>query len=59
MKTILAIGFNPALQKTLVLESLTLGGVNRAVKEVVSPGGKSIHFARAANTVFPGTVVPG
>ena len=48
--SILALGLNPVLQKTLVFEKLTLGQVNRARDMIQIPGGKGFHFARAANT---------
>ena len=52
---LLAIGLNPAYQRTLVFDHLAVGEVNRAVNEVISPGGKAVHCAIAANTMFPGS----
>lgn len=55
MKQLVAIGLNPALQKALVFAELKVGEVNRARELHQVPGGKGYHFARAANTLQPGS----
>ena len=47
-KSILAIGLNPVLQKTLSFDAFIEGKVNRSTEVHMSSGGKGIHFARAA-----------
>ncbi len=55
MHRLLAVGLNPALQKTLTFSTFTVGEVNRAEAMHLVPGGKGYHFSRAANTVAPGS----
>lgn len=43
---ILVICLNPALQHTLWFENFIPGEVNRAVKKMLSAGGKGVHVAR-------------
>lgn len=47
LKQVLCLGLAPALQRTIVLERLALGEVNRACRVVESAGGKAITTARA------------
>ena len=53
---LLAIGLNPALQKTLVFDHWERGQVNRAQQNLVSVGGKGQQFSRAASHLNPGMV---
>ncbi len=53
---LLAIGLNPALQKTLVFEHWERGQVNRAQMNLTSVGGKGQQFSRAASRLIPGMV---
>ncbi|MEW6745685.1 MAG: PfkB family carbohydrate kinase [Planctomycetota bacterium] len=53
---LLAVGLNPALQKTLVFERWERGRVSRASEALTSVGGKGQQFARAANRLIPGDV---
>ncbi len=53
---LLAVGLNPALQKTLVFDRLVRGQVNRAREILTSVGGKGQQFSRAANHLIPGMV---
>lgn len=53
---LLAIGLNPALQKTLVFEQWERGQVNRAQMNLTSVGGKGQQFSRAASHLIPGMV---
>ncbi len=53
---LLAVGLNPALQKTLVFDSWQRGQVNRACEILTSVGGKGQQFSRAASRHLPGMV---
>ncbi len=53
---LLAVGLNPALQKTLVFERCERGRVNRAREILTSVGGKGQQFSRAASQLIPGGV---
>jgi fructose-1-phosphate kinase PfkB-like protein/pantothenate kinase len=53
---LLAVGLNPALQKTLVFDRWERGQVNRAREILVSVGGKGQQFSRAASHVIPGMI---
>jgi fructose-1-phosphate kinase PfkB-like protein/pantothenate kinase len=53
---LLAIGLNPALQKTMVFEQWDRGQVNRAIENLTSVGGKGQQFSRAASHLIPGMV---
>lgn len=53
---LLAVGLNPALQKTLVFERWERGQVNRAREILTSVGGKGQQFSRAASQLVPGGV---
>ena len=53
---LLAVGLNPALQKTLVFDRWERGHVNRAREVLVSVGGKGQQFSRAASHLIPGMV---
>ncbi len=48
MPEIIAVGLNPAWQKTLFFPQFIPGEVNRAVNVSLFPAGKGINFARAA-----------
>lgn len=48
MKEIIAIGLNPAWQKTLVFDKLNFYEVNRAKSVMLMASGKGINFVRAA-----------
>ncbi len=48
MKKIIALGPNPAWQKTLFFDHFRYGEVNRAREMQVFPAGKGINFCRAA-----------
>ncbi len=48
MKYIIALGPNPAWQKTLFFPEFRYGHVNRADKIMIFPSGKGINFCRAA-----------
>lgn len=48
MKSILALGPNPAWQKTLFFPEFRFGHVNRADEMMTFPSGKGINFCRAA-----------
>jgi fructose-1-phosphate kinase PfkB-like protein/pantothenate kinase len=50
---LLAVGLNPALQKTLVFDRWVRGQVNRARKILWSVGGKGQQCARAASHLIP------
>lgn len=52
---ILAIGLNPVWQKSLIFEHFHPEQVNRARTMYLTPGGKGIHFAIAANRMSPGS----
>lgn len=45
---LLVLGLNPALQRTVVFDALTLGDVNRATDVTVGVGGKGQNAAKAA-----------
>lgn len=45
-KNTLCIGLSPALQRTLTLDRLNVGTVNRAKKQILTPGGKACNAAR-------------
>lgn len=47
LREVLCLGLSPAFQRTVVVERLALGGVNRASRVVESGGGKSVTTARA------------
>lgn len=49
MKCILALGPNPAWQKTLFFPEFIFGHVNRADEIMLFPSGKGINFCRAAH----------
>ena len=53
---LLAVGLNPALQKTLVFDHWERGQVNRAREVLLSVGGKGQQFSRAASHLMPGRV---
>ncbi len=53
---LLAVGLNPALQKTLVCDRWERGQVNRAREVLLSVGGKGQQFSRAASHLIPGMV---
>ncbi len=53
---LLAVGLNPALQKTLVCDRWERGQVNRAREMLLSVGGKGQQFSRAASHLIPGMV---
>lgn len=53
---LLAVGLNPALQKTLVYDRWERGQVNRAREILVSVGGKGQQFSRAASRLIPGMI---
>ncbi|MHB8969801.1 MAG: PfkB family carbohydrate kinase [Pirellulaceae bacterium] len=53
---LLAVGLNPALQKTLVFDRWERGQVNRAREILLSVGGKGQQFSRAASHLIPGMV---
>lgn len=47
---ILALGLNPAYQKTILFDTLRLGAVNRSAESHAVASGKGINFARAVRT---------
>jgi len=53
---LLAVGLNPALQKTLVFDRWERGQVNRARTILWSVGGKGQQFSRAASHLCPDMV---
>jgi len=57
MSHILALGLNPAYQKSLVFEELSVGHVNRAKKLRVTVGGKGQTFAKAARILSPSSTI--
>jgi tagatose 6-phosphate kinase len=48
---IVCVGLNPALDRRIVLDSLRLGGVNRALSAEGTPGGKAANVALAARAL--------
>jgi tagatose 6-phosphate kinase len=48
---IVCVGLNPALDRRIVLDSLRLGGVNRAISAEGTPGGKAANVALAARAL--------
>jgi 1-phosphofructokinase family hexose kinase len=48
---IICVSANPAVDRRLSLEKLTVGGVNRASSVVPLPGGKAAHVALAARAL--------
>ncbi|MFZ2657514.1 MAG: PfkB family carbohydrate kinase [Victivallales bacterium] len=48
-RELIAVGLNPAWQKTLCFPEFIPGGVNRASSVSLFPAGKGINFARAAS----------
>jgi len=46
---ILALGLNPAYQKTILFDTLRLGAVNRSAESHAVASGKGINFARAVS----------
>ncbi len=48
---IVCVGVNPALDRRILLNSLTLGSVNRALSAEGSPGGKAANVALAARSL--------
>lgn len=57
---ILTLTPNPSLDRTLVLDELALGEVNRALSHRIDPGGKGVNVARAlaANGASARAVLP-
>ncbi len=49
-KYLIAVGLNPAWQKTLLFDEFIPGEVNRAASISTFPAGKAINFARASNS---------
>lgn len=49
-RVIVTLTPNPSLDRTLELEALEPGGLNRAVRSQVDPGGKGVNVARALAT---------
>lgn len=47
---ILALGLNPAYQKTILFDHLRFGAVNRSAESYAVASGKGINFARAVRT---------
>ena len=47
---ILALGLNPAYQKTILFDHLRLGAVNRSAESYAVASGKGINFTRAVRT---------
>lgn len=58
--SIVTLTLNPSLDRTLELESLARGQVNRATSSKVDPGGKGVNVARAlvANGIAAVAVLP-
>ncbi len=48
-KSVLIVGLNPALQRTITVSNLELGGVNRANNVKVGIGGKGQNACVASN----------
>lgn len=48
---ILCVSANPAVDRRLHLDRLTVGGVNRASFAAAAPGGKAAHVAMAAQAL--------
>jgi 1-phosphofructokinase family hexose kinase len=48
---ILCITPNPAIDRTLMIPSLVLGGVHRAQRTIVAAGGKGLNVARTIHTL--------
>ena len=54
--SLLAVGLNPSYQKTLQMQELQVGDVNRAEELSITVGGKGQHFALASNRLGKGSV---
>jgi 1-phosphofructokinase family hexose kinase len=54
--TILCISANPALDRQLRLQALSLGEVNRATRALPLPGGKAAHVALSAHALGAKTI---
>ena len=50
--SLLVIGLSPALQKTLLFDSVSLNDINRAKEIFYSAGGKAVHTAIASSKFF-------
>jgi len=48
---IICVTPNPAIDRTIILPSLVLGGVQRAERSIVAAGGKGLNVARAIRTL--------
>lgn len=60
---ITTLTLNPALDKTAIVEDITLGGLNRVLETMQSPGGKGINvskgLARLGNTTIALGIIAG
>jgi len=57
--TVLCLGLEPALQRTMLLDRFRPGEVNRASEIVLSTGGKAVNTARALSVLRRASVVCG
>lgn len=58
-KPVLCIGLTPALQRTLYFNELKTGDVNRATRQLLSPGGKACNAARTLNCLGREAIILG
>jgi 1-phosphofructokinase len=58
-QTIITVTLNPALDKTINLDSLNVGGLNRVTGIRVDPGGKGINVAKVLNHFGEQTIAVG
>ena len=60
---ITTLTLNPALDKTAIVENITLGALNRVLETMQSPGGKGINvskgLARLGNTTRALGIIAG
>jgi 1-phosphofructokinase len=56
---VLCLGLSPALQRTLVLDTFSEGGVNRIREVFISPGGKSVNTGLALAKLGRTPVITG
>jgi len=49
MNAVITVTFNPAIDKTITLDQLEIGGLNRVNQARIDPGGKGVNVAKVLN----------
>jgi 1-phosphofructokinase len=58
-KCVITVTLNPALDKTVIIDSLNIGGLNRVKTAKFDPGGKGINVANVLNNFGEGVEATG